>query len=322
MALLLALLSFVVVVAILGSILLLAGGGRQQEVIRRRLASIEKAQKRGSSSLELGLVRDELLSDVPVIHRMLLQWSWAARLRNFIWQAGMRTKPGRLLLMSAVLALGSGLLAHYMYRNFVMTPTAGIVGGLLPIAYVAFMRRRRLREFEKNFPEAIDLLARAIRAGHALTTGMEMIGKELPEPVSGEFRVTFEEQNFGLPLKDALLNLSERVPLVDVRFFVSALMVQKETGGNLAEILDSLSNVVRERFKIYGEVRTRTAQGRLTAGILIALPPLMLLALSMLNPTYVRVLWEDPIGPYLLATAAIMQIVGSLVLWKIVHIEV
>ncbi len=322
MALLLAAVSFLTVVLILGGLLLLAGGGRRQEVIRRRLASIEKAQKRGSTSLELELVRDELLSDVPVIHQMLLRWSWAGHLRTFIWQAGLRIKPGKLLLVSAVLAMGAGLMAYYMYRNSLLTPVAGVVGGLLPLGFVAFMRRRRLRDFEKNFPEAIDLLGRAIRAGHALSTGMEMIGKELPEPVAGEFRVTFEEMNFGLPFKDALLNLSERVPLIDVRFFVSALLVQKETGGNLAEILDSLSKVIRERFKIYGEVRTRTAQGRLTAGILIALPPMMMLALGILNPPYVRILFTDAWGPYMLAIAAILQIIGSAILWKIVHIEV
>src|SRR3989304_1366942 len=141
MALLLALVSFVTVVLILGGLLLLAGGGRRQEVIRRRLASIEKAQKRGSTSLELELVRDELLSDVPVIHQMLLRWAWAGRLRTFIWQAGLRIKPGKLVLVSAVLAMGAGLMAHYMYRNLLLTPVAGVVGGLLPPGFVAFLRR-------------------------------------------------------------------------------------------------------------------------------------------------------------------------------------
>ena len=179
-----------------------------------------------------------------------------------------------------------------------------------------------MREFEKNFPEAIDLLGRAVRAGHAFTTGIEMIATELPEPVAREFRITFEEQNFGLPLKEALLNLAERVPLIDVRFFVVAILIQKETGGNLAEILDNLSRVVRERFKILGEVRIRTAQGRMTAGVLIALPPLMALMLVVVNPDYIGVLFTDPAGPYILVAAAIMQVIGSAILWKIVHIEV
>src|SRR5262249_45864764 len=146
----------------------------------------------------------------------------------------------------------------------------------IPFLVVVFQRRRRLRKFEEYFPEALDLLGRAVRAGHAFTTGLEMISKECPEPLAGEFRTAFEEQNFGLPLRDALLNLAERIPIVDVQFFVTALLIQKETGGNLAEILDGLSRVIRDRFRIYREVRVRTAQGRLTAGILIALPLFMM----------------------------------------------
>ena len=322
MEFLLAFLSFVIVMAVLGAVLVLVGGGRRQEVIRRRLESIEKAQKRGSASLELELVRDELLSDVPAIHQMLMRFSWAGRLRAFISQSGMNIKLGKLFLLTAIVAVGAGVAVHYSYHNPVLSGVAATVGAFSPMGLVTFKRRQRLRNFEKNFPEAIDLLGRAIRAGHAISTGMEMISKELPEPVSGEFRVVFEEQNFGLPLKDAMLNMAERVPLIDVRFFVSALLIQKETGGNLAEILDTLARVIRERFKIYGEVRTRTAQGRLTAGILIALPPMMMLALSTLNPPYVRVLFEDPVGPWTLGAAAFLQVVGTIMLWKIVNIEV
>ncbi len=161
-----------------------------------------------------------------------------------------------------------------------------------------------------------------MRAGHAFTTGLEMIAKESAEPIASEFRTTFEEQNFGLPLRDAVLNMTERVPLIDVRFFVTALLIQKETGGNLAEILDGLARVIRERFRIYREVRVRTAQGRLTAGILIALPIFMVIALSILNPNYMKILFEDPSGPIILIVAACMQLFGSMLLWKIIHIEV
>jgi tight adherence protein B len=161
-----------------------------------------------------------------------------------------------------------------------------------------------------------------VRAGHAFTTGLEMIAKECAEPLAGEFRTTFEEQNFGLPLRDALLNMSERVPLIDVRFFVTALLIQKETGGNLAEILDGLSRVIRDRFRIYREVRVKSAHGRLTAGILIALPILLAITLSVLNPDYMKVLFEDPKGPYVLGIAGGMQLIGSIILWKIIHFEV
>lgn len=322
MPVLIAGLTFLLVVLVLAAVLFLTTGGGRQELIRRRLEAIEKAQSRGNTTLELQLLRDELLSDVPVLHRALLHWSWIMALGRFMTQAGMKTKPGRLVLMSAVLSLGSGLAAHHTVLNPLITVLAGAVGGLVPFAVVAFKRHRRLREFEKNFPEAVDLLGRAIRSGHAINTGIEMIAKEIPEPVAGEFRITFEEQNFGLPLKDSLLNLCDRVPLIDVRFFVSALLVQKETGGNLAEILDTLSRVIRERFKIYGEIRIKTAQGRMTAGILIALPPAMMVALGIMNPPYIRLLFEDVWGPYMLGVAATLQIIGSAILWKIVHIEV
>lgn len=149
-----------------------------------------------------------------------------------------------------------------------------------------------------------------------------MVSKEAPEPVAGEFRTTFEEQNFGLPLRDALSNMASRVPLVDVRFFVTALLIQKDTGGNLAELLDELARLIRERFRIHREVQIKTAQGRLTAIILIALPIAMLLAMKFLNPTYVQVLFDDPLGVKLLAGAAVLQVIGSAVLWRIVQIEV
>jgi len=321
MAILLALTTFIVVVGILLVPLVMAGG-RQQKVIRRRLEGIEKARARSDSNLELDLLRSELLSNVPALNRMLLRWRWSVRLREYIAQAGLQVKPGFLVLASIALGLGAFLAARYWLLNSVLALPFAVLGTIIPFGYVASTRHKRFRAFEKNFPEALDLLARAVRAGHAFTTGLEMIGKELPEPLAGEFRIAFEEQNLGLPLKDALLNLSERMPLIDVRFFVVALLIQKESGGNLAEILDSLAYVIRDRFRIYGEVRVKTAQGRLTGGILIALPPIVGLLIAGLNPTYLRPLFFDPSGPYLLVAAGTLQVVGSVLLWKIVNIEV
>lgn len=322
MAFLLAVLTFLIVAVILLAAFALGGGGGRESIVQRRLEAIEKGVKRGSGSPELHLMRDELLSDVPVLNRLLLRWSRSGQLRDFVAQAGLKVRPGMLVLSSGVLALIAYLLVMQFYRNVILGVVAFAVGGLGPLAFVAFKRSRRLRAFEKSFPEAIDLLGRAVRAGHSFSTGLEMIGTELPEPVAGEFRTTFDEQNFGLPLRDALLNLTERIPLIDVQFFVTALLVQKETGGNLAEILDNLSHVIRDRFRILGEVRVRTAQGRLTAAILIALPPVMMLALRAANPEYMRPLFEDPWGPYMLGVAATLQLIGSALLWKIVHIEV
>lgn len=317
----LAVLTFAIVAIVLVLAFALLGRGRKN-VIGRRLEAIERGVARPSGSPQLKLLRDEVLSTLPALNRLLLRASWAGRLRGFIAQAGVEILPGKLILWSAVLGLGLYIVVPYFYPSPIIALVAGAIGLVAPMAFVAFKRSRRLRAFEKSFPEAIDLLCRAVRAGHAFTTGLEMVATELPEPVAGEFKIVFDEQSFGLPLRDALTNFAERVPIVDVRFFVTALLVHKETGGNLAQILDDLAHVIRERFKLLGEVRVRTAQGRLTAGILIALPPGMILVLRWLNPDYVNLLFTDPIGPYMLGVAALLQIIGAAMLWKVVNIQV
>jgi tight adherence protein B len=322
MPILVTLLTFLVVV---GAVLWLAWLFRsnpRHDQIRRRLEAIEKAQKRGGGSAELDLLRDELLSEVPALHRLLAPWIGSTRIRNFIAQSGLQVRPGKIILLSAVLALATYLIVGAFASSPFYAVAAAVAGALAPAAFVAVKRWRRLRQFEAHFPEAIDLLGRAVRAGHAFTTGLEMIAKELPEPVATEFRIAFEEQNFGLPLKDALMNFADRVPLLDVRFFVVALIIQKDTGGNLAEILDNLSHVIRERFTIYGDVRVKTAHGRMTAGVLMALPPSMMFLLNMINPDYTRLLFSDPVGNYMLVGAALLQLSGCAMLWKIVQIEV
>ena len=323
MAILISILTFLGVTVIFLAIWLTMGTDSSQETIRRRMESVRKAEQRGGDvSLGLQLVRDELLSSVPAVNRLMMKWGWSTRLRDFLAQAGMRTKPAKLVLVSGVIGLGSYVLAAQFHLQVLVAVVLGVAGAAIPFGVVAWKRKRRLRQFEERFPEALDLLGRAVRAGHAFTTGLEMIAQESPEPVAGEFRTTFEEQNFGLPLRDALLNMAERVPLIDVRFFATALLIQRETGGNLAEILDGLARVIRDRFRIYREVRTRTAQGRLTALILIALPPFMLVLLGMLNPHYMGTLFTDPMGPTILGVAATMQVIGSAILWKVIHIEV
>src|SRR3984957_4395021 len=297
MGALIAILTFLVVVVGFLGIWVFATAGGDQEQIRKRMSSVHKAERRGDVGLGLKLVRDEMMSGVPWLHQMMMKWSWSTKLQDFVMQAGMTLKPAKLLMICAIVGLGSYIGAGFFFPHFYFTLPVGIVAALLPIAYVGFKRKRRLRKFEEHFPEALDLLGRAGRAGHAFTPGLESISKECAEPLAGEFRTAFEEQNFGLPLRDALLNLTERVPLIDVRFFVTALLIQKETGGNLAEILDGLARVIRDRFRIYREVQVRTAQGRLTAAILIALPIMILIILSVLNPKYVGVLFTDPKGP-------------------------
>jgi len=323
MALLISILTFLDVAAVFLFIWLFAGTSQGQEVVRRRMEAVRKAERRGGEAgLRVGLLRDEMLSTVPLIHRLMLHWSWSTRLRDFLSQAGLQMKPAKLLTLSGIVILATDLIAGQFFTRFPVALLMGLAAGAIPIGVVSWMRQRRFRQFEEHFPEALDLLGRAVRAGHAFTTGLEMISKEMADPIAGEFRSTFDEQNFGLPLRDALLNMADRVPLIDVRFFVTALLIQKETGGNLAEILDGLSRVIRDRFRIYREVRVKTAQGRLTAAILIALPPLMMLMLGVVNPRYIGVLFTDPKGPLVLTIAGSLQIVGSIILWKIIHIEV
>ncbi len=322
MALLIAILTFLLVAFLLVLVWISMGSDKNQEVVRRRMEAVQKAEKRGEVSLSLKLVKDEMMSGVPALHRVMMRWSWAGKLRETLAQAGVNVKPAKFLLINAVLALGAYLITGYFYPHPPLQLLAAAIVAVIPFLVVLWKRRRRIRQFEERFPEALDLLGRAVRAGHAFTTGLEMIAKEASEPIASEFRKTFEEQNFGIPLRDALLNMSERVHSLDCKFFVTALLIQKETGGNLAEILDGLARVIRDRFRIYRDVRTKTAQGRLTAGILIGLPPVMAMALSSLNPHYMKILFTDPKGPFILGLAGILQILGSAIIWKIIHFEV
>ena len=322
MALVLSIVTFLIVSCVFLAIWLVMEGAGKQDIVAQRLEAVRQTERRGDVSVEVQLLRDEMLSTVPALNKVLLQWSWATSLKRFMNQAGLNIKPARIILLMGVLGLSTYLVVGYLYRQPVVSIVAAVIAAALPMSVVAYLRSKRLARFEEHLPEGLDLLGRAVRAGHSFSTGLELIAQECTEPIAGEFRTTFEEQNLGLPLRDTLLNLTERVPLVDVRMLVTALLIQKETGGNLAEILDELARVIRERFRIYREVRVKTAQGRLTAGILIALPLLMLAALGALNPDYTKVLFVDKTGQTMLIVAGAMQVVGALILWKIVNIEV
>lgn len=315
-----AFITFIIILLLAGSVALYATQRRDPDVAGR-LKEIAENETREASEQPLNLVRDEMLSAVPLLDRLLIRWPGSRLLKLFLAQAGWKIRPGKLMLFSAV-----GVFAGYLAASFLIPSIfALIVGGAIgaaPLAFAAFKRVRRFHSFEKQFPEAIELLARAVRAGHAFTSGMEMISTELVEPIGAEFRITSDEQNLGLPLRDALMHQIDRVPLADVRFFVSSLLIQKESGGNLAELLDNLSKVIRERFRIQGEVRVRTAQGRLTAGILFSLPPIVFVLLMFLNSDYASLLFTDRMGRLMLAGAALLQLIGGMMLWKIVQVDV
>ncbi|HET9532920.1 MAG TPA: type II secretion system F family protein [Blastocatellia bacterium] len=289
--------------------------------MRARLSAIQQTSTENLEG-EAVLLREELLSQVPLVNRILLQIPLVSRLQFFIQQAAMEMTAGMLILISMAVGLVVLIIGLLMEMPTVLLVPAVIGAGAIPYLVVSFKRYRRFSKFEELFPDAIDLLARAVRAGHAFTTGLELIAREMPEPVAGEFRITYEQQNFGLPLREALRNLTVRVPLPDVNFFVTALQIQRESGGNLAEILDNLSYVIRERFKILRQVKVFTAQGRMTLYLLTALPPATALLMFVVNPDYISRLFTDPLGHKFLAAAAVLQVVGYLVIRKIIRIKV
>ncbi|MFN8008934.1 MAG: type II secretion system F family protein [Terriglobia bacterium] len=293
----------------------------KRKKIKERLESITEVGKR-SPTPELDLIKSELLSDVPAINKVLLQFSHTNRIRKLISQADMKMKVSTFILASLILCAAGIFFSNLIVNIWVVNVVIGLFLAFIPLLIVLYKRKKRFRRFEELFPEALELLTRAVKAGHSFNTGMEMITEEMIEPIRGEFRITFDEQNFGLPLKQALFNMVERMPLLDLKFFVTAILMQKETGGNLAEILTNLSHVIRERFKIMGEVRTFSAQGRLTGYILTCIPIAMGFILSMMNWDYMKSLFKEEIGHYMLAGAAFCQLLGYIIIRKIVNIKV
>lgn len=296
-------------------------------LIRERLANVDKALEPNTGE-ELALLRDEMLSRIPAFDSLLRRSVRVSNLQTMLEQGGLGIRAGNILILCMISGIVFGGLALIFTSSMPGRQSAlfvfmGIVfGGIIPYSYASYMRGRRFRKFEELFPEAIDTLTRAVRAGHAFTTALELIANELSEPIASEFRKLFEEQKFGLPVRDALLNLTERVPLVDVKFFVTAVMLQRETGGNLAEILDNLSYMIRERFKIMRQVRVYTAQGRLTMMLLMGMPPIIVVVMLAMNPDFIRPLFADPIGHTLIVAGLTLQTIGYFVIRKIIRIQV
>jgi tight adherence protein B len=321
-ALLIAVIVFIVVALATFAIASLFDERRAQaRLIKDRLATVQKAPERDPNE-ELALLRDEQLSKIPALDTLLRRSARVSAIQEALLQAGMKFRAGNFLVMCLLAGALAGLAALVWSRNPAIAWAALIIGAFLPYAFVSYRRQKRFEKIEELFPEAIDTLARAVRAGHAFTTALEMISNETAEPLAGEFRQLYEEQKFGMPVRDALMNLTERVPLVDIKFFVTAVMLQRETGGNLAEILDNLSYVIRERFKIQRQVRVHTAQGRLTMALLMGMPPAVVAILSVFSPEFVRPLFYDPIGHTLLVLSIMLQTIGYFVIRKIIKIQV
>ena len=268
------------------------------------------------------LVKDRHIGPLPGLDRLVGGSARGFALGTWIEQSGVKISVSALLLASLASAAVTGFLGAMVLKMALGWIIGGAFGAALPWIVLRIKRTRRLRTFEEAFPEALDLVSRALKAGHAFATGLKMVADEMPDPIGPEFRKTFDEQNFGLPLKDSLSNLTVRIPLLDVRFFSTAVLIQRETGGNLSEILENLAHVVRERFKILRQVRVYTAHGRLTGYVLLALPVFLMIALSFINPEHMQLLFREKIGHMLLGAAAVMQVVGYVWIKQVVKIEV
>jgi tight adherence protein B len=269
-------------------------------------------------SPETPVIKERRQGPLPIIDRALAG-SWLA---HVIEQAGVTTTPSAVVAASIGVAVTLAAVSALLLRQAFAPVIAAAAGITLPTLWLMRKRAVRLRQFEEMFPEALDLLSRAIRAGHAFQTAMGMVAEELKAPVGPEFKKTFDQQNFGLPLKDALHELMQRVAILDVRFFVTAVLIQRDTGGNLSEILDNLAHVVRERFKLRRQVRVHTAHGRFTGYVLLALPAALAVGLSFINPALMALLFEQHMGRVMVAGAIFLQIGGFFWIRHVMNIEV
>lgn len=289
------------------------------DILRRRIRTGGAAVQSTDGAL---LKQAELLSVFGPLHRALAGDSaFAVALRDVIQMSGVKVTGGQLVLGSACLALLAYLVTFWELPSVLLAATAGLLAAGLPFTVLKVIEARRLGKFEEQFPEAVDLIARTLRAGHAFPTGLRMAADELPEPVSSEFRVLYEQQNFGLPIADGLKAFAKRVPLIDARFFVTAVLTQREAGGNLAEVLDNLSAVIRERFKIKRQLRVISAHGRMTGAVLAGLPPALGAFLLFRTPEHFQILLEEPAGIRMIVVAVGLQLLGAFLIYRITKVD-
>src|SRR6185295_16152162 len=297
---------------------------RQQQADQERLEQrVREALQETLDSPEgaIKLVREDSIGGNATIHRILSSLNLMNRLDLMIKQADVQITVYRLLLFCVLAGIMAGLAAATLFNIVVVIVFAGVAAAM-PILHIARTRQKRLRAFNSQLPDTLDLMSRSLAVGHAFSESLHQVAMEMPDPVATEFRVTFEEQKLGLPAKLALDRLAERVPLLDLRLCITAMHIQRETGGNLAEILEKVSQTIRERFKIMEDFRTMTTSSRLSGWILCALPFVLVFTLTMFNPEYMSVLVKDTRGHYVIAFAFVWQMFGMLLIRKFLSIRV
>jgi tight adherence protein B len=293
---------------------------RQHRSVRTRLQALT-SEAGEEKKADYQILKDKTLSDIPTFNRVLSKFRFSAKLQSLIDQSGVPVKAGVLVL--GMLSLGG--LVFLLLVNFLNSTLLGVIAafltGSLPYLYVHRRRKKRAEEFESLLPEAIDLMTNALKSGFSLEAAMRMVASEIPDPVGIEFAVTFEEQNLGVALTDALSNMLKRVQSEELSLFTTALLIQKKTGGNLVEILEKIATTVRERFILKREVKIFTAQGRFSGFVLIVLPIVAAIVIFSINPEYLEILLKERAGNYLLGAAIILQLLGIWVIKRIINIK-
>lgn len=293
--------------------------GPEAKRIERRLRAMSAGAHEGE---DLSIAKKRLLAETPAWERLLLEIPHIHRLDRLLLQSGLALNVAGFLGLTIVGALAGFILAAVFGLPLFAIIVAGVAVGVLPLFYVLNAKRKRLITFEQQLPDALDLMGRALRAGHAFPGALKMVGDEMPEPVAGEFRITFDELNYGISLQDALQNMATRLPSDDLRYFVIAVLIQRETGGNLTELLDNISALIRARLRLMGTIRVLAAEGKLSAWILGLLPFILAAFLSIINPKFFSILWTDPVGLKLLWIVLVMMVVGVYWLRRVIRIHV
>lgn len=307
---------------VLGAYLLATRGSDAKRArLQKRLADA-LLHSAHTDDVDVILARSELMSEIPWLNRSLVSVQAALQLKRMLDQADLHITPSRLMMFSGMAGILGAMAASVLTISFLVMFVSGVIAASLPFIHVWWKRKKRFDAFLEHLPDALDLMSRALSAGHAFSEALHMISVEMPEPIASEFRKTYEEQNLGLSLKLALENLTQRMPLLDLRMCVTAVLIQRETGGNLAEILEKVAYTIRERFRILGDLKTLTTSSRMSAWLLCGLPIGVAMVITAMNPEYMSVLWKDPRGHYLIAAAMFMQVTGMLIVRKILRIKI
>lgn len=293
--------------------------GAEVQRIHRRLQSLSAG---GNVSTETKLVKERLLGKTQAVERLLLRIPRVHQLDRLLLQSGLSLTVSTFLSLTVAAASAGFILWFFLHLPGWIAPLCIVGVALIPTISVLSARRKRLQAIEEQLPDALELMARALRAGHAFSSAVQMVGTEAPEPIAREFRIAFDEINYGVPMQDALMNLAIRVPVVDLRFFVLAVTIQRETGGNLAELLDNLSSLIRARFKLLGTIRVLSAEGRMSAWVLSLLPFFLVAMINLINPKFMSLLWTDSTGIKLMITGLVLMALGIFWMWRIIKIRI